>query len=117
MNDARTGTRAQAHAVTNVGLALHAFCEHRASAVTRELEEQALGGPFDRKRNVPLIDLGTVRETLACIRDDFQRVAGLQRAAELIGSALAEIEAAERRRLAPIPRSVLDMRLLTRRRH
>jgi hypothetical protein len=83
---------------------------------TGEREEKALEGPVDRKRNVPLVDLGTVRETLACIRDDFQRVAGLQRAAELIGTALAEIEAAERRRLAPIPASVLDMRRPARRR-
>lgn len=74
-------------------------------------------GPFDPKRNVPLIDLGTVRETLAYIRDDLQRVPGLERAAELIATALAEVEAAERRRLAPIPRSVLEARLLARRRH
>ena len=74
-------------------------------------------GPFDLKRNVPLIDLGTVRETLAYIRDDLQRVPGLERAAELIAAALAEVEAAERRRLAPIPRSVLEARLLARRRH
>ena len=74
-------------------------------------------GPFDPKRNVPLIDLGTVRETLAYIRDDLQRVAGLERAAELLGSALAEIAAADRRRLAPIPRSILELQLLRRRKH
>jgi hypothetical protein len=28
-------------------------------------------GPFDPKRNVPLIDLGTVRDMLSYIRDDF----------------------------------------------
>jgi hypothetical protein len=61
---------------------------------------------------VPLIDLGTVRDTLAYIRDDLQRVPGLECAAELIAAALAEIQAAERRRLAPIPRSVLETRLL-----
>jgi hypothetical protein len=66
---------------------------------------------------VPLIDLGTVRETLAYIRDDCQRVPGLERTAELLAAALAEVEAAERRRLAPIPRSVLEARLLARRRH
>jgi hypothetical protein len=74
-------------------------------------------GPIDPKRNAPLIDLGTVRDTLAYIRDDFQRVPGLERAAELIGSALHEVAAAERRRLAPIPRSVLETRLLPRRQH
>ena len=74
-------------------------------------------GPIDPKRNVPLIDLGTVRDTLAYIRDDLQRVPGLECAAELIASALAEIAAAERRRLAPIPRSVLETRLLQRRKH
>ena len=74
-------------------------------------------GPFDPKRNVPLTDLGTVRETLACVRDDLQRVAGLERAAELLGSALAEVEAAERRGLAPIPQSVLEVRRLARRKH
>ena len=74
-------------------------------------------GPFDPKRNVPLIDLGTVRDTLAFIRDDFQRVPGLERAAELIGAALAQVQSAERRHLAPIPRSVLETRLQPRRKH
>jgi hypothetical protein len=66
---------------------------------------------------VPLIDLGTVCDTLAYIRDDLQRVPGLESAAEFIGSALCEVVAAERRRLAPIPRSVLETRLLPRRKH
>jgi hypothetical protein len=74
-------------------------------------------GPFDPKRNVPLIDLGTVREMLACIRDDLQRVPGLERAAALLGSASAEIEVAERRRLAPVPSSIVDARLPSRSRH
>ena len=74
-------------------------------------------GPIDPKRNVPLIDLGTVRDTLAYIRDDLQRVPGLECAAELIASALAEVVAAEGRRLAPIPRLVLETRLLQRRKH
>lgn len=72
---------------------------------------------FDPKRNAPLIDLGTVRETLAYIRDDFQRVRALERAAELLSLALAEVEAAERRRLAPIPGSILDAARLLRPRH
>jgi len=66
---------------------------------------------------MPLIDLGTVRDTLSYIRDDLQRVPALERAAELVGAALAEIQATERRRLAPIPRSVLDTRHLFRRKH
>ena len=74
-------------------------------------------GPFDPKRNVPLIDLGTVRDTLAYIRDDLQRVPALERAAELVGAALAEVQAAERRNLASLPRSVLEMRLHPRRKH
>jgi hypothetical protein len=81
------------------------------------LEERNVSGPFDPKRNVPLVDLGTVRDTLTYIRDDFQRVPALERAAELIDAALAEIRATERRRLAPIPRSVLDTQLLPRRKH
>ncbi len=74
-------------------------------------------GPSDPKRNIPLLDLGTVRDTLAYMRDDFQRVPELERAAELLAQALAEVEAADRRRLAPIPRSVLEARLNARRRH
>ena len=74
-------------------------------------------GPFDPKRNVPLVDMRSARETLTYIRDDLQRVPGLERAAELLTSALAEVEAADRRRLEPIPRSVLEARLLARRRH
>lgn len=74
-------------------------------------------GPHDPKRNAPLIDFGTVCDTLAYMRDDLQRVPGLERAVELIGSALCEVEAARRRRLAPIPRSVLGARWSVRRRH
>ena len=73
--------------------------------------------PIDPKRNVPLIDLGTVCDTLAYIRDDLQRVPGLERAAELIGSALSEVVAAERWRLSPIPCSVLETRFLPRQEH
>jgi hypothetical protein len=85
--------------------------------MAKMLEERNVSDPFAPKRNVPLVDLGTVRDTLTYIRDDFQRVPALERAAELIGAALAEIQAAERRRLAPISRSVLDTRLLQRRKH
>jgi hypothetical protein len=74
-------------------------------------------GPFDPKRNVPPVDLGTVRDMLSYIRDDLQRVPALERAAELIGAALGEVQAAERCQLAPIARSVLEMRLQPRRKH
>ncbi len=79
--------------------------------------EHGVRSTFDPKRNTPLIDLGTVREMVAYIRDDLRRVPGLERATELLGSVLAEVEAAERRRLAPIPRSILASRLLPRRKH
>ena len=71
-------------------------------------------GAFDAKRNVPLVDLGTIRETLAYIRDDLARVPGLEQAAELIASALGELTTAERRRL---PQSILDACRRPRRRH
>jgi hypothetical protein len=61
-----------------------------------------------------LVDLGTIRETLAYIRDDLARVPGLERASEVVGSALGELEAAESRRL---PRSILESYLRPRRRH
>jgi hypothetical protein len=76
-----------------------------------------VSGSFDPKRNAALIDLGTLREALAHIRDELQRVQGLERVAELLAAAVAEADAAGRRRLAPIPRSVLDARRLARRRH
>jgi len=71
-------------------------------------------GPFDAKRNVPLVDLGTIRETLAYIRDDLARVPGLEGAARLIASALDELSTAERRR---VPTSIIDARLRPRNRH
>jgi hypothetical protein len=74
-------------------------------------------GPFHHKRSVPLIDLDTVKDTLAYIRDDLARVPGLESAAEHLSSTLGEIAAAERRRLAPIPRTVLEARYAARRKH
>ena len=73
-------------------------------------------GSFDRKRNIPTIDLATIRETLAYIRDDLQRLPALEGAAKLLMAALAEIAAAERRQLASLPRSVIEARWLPRRR-
>ena len=70
-----------------------------------------------QKPNVPLVDLDTIRETLVYIRDDLQRAPGLDRAAEQLTAALAEITQAERRRLAPISGSIIDARLMLRRKH
>ena len=70
-----------------------------------------------QKPNIPLVDLDAIRETLVYIRDDLQRAPGLDRAAERLTAALAEITDAERRRLAPISHSVIDARLLLRRKH
>ena len=70
-----------------------------------------------QKPNVPLVDLDAIRETLAYIRDDLQRAPGLDRAAEQLTAALAEITQAERRRLAPISGSIIDARLMLRRKH
>lgn len=74
-------------------------------------------GPIDPKRNVPLIDLGTVCDMLVHIHDDLVRVPGFERAAGFVGSALSEIVAAERRRLSPLPRSILGTRQPPRRTH
>jgi hypothetical protein len=71
-------------------------------------------GPSDAKRNVPLVDLGTLKETLAYIRDDLADLAGFERAAELVGSALRELEAADR---SGLPRSIIEANLRPRHRH
>jgi hypothetical protein len=76
----------------------------------------ALRDPL-QKPNIPLVDLDTIRETLAYIRDDIQRVPGLDRVAERLTAALAEIAAAERRRLAPVSHSIIDARPMLRRKH
>jgi hypothetical protein len=73
-------------------------------------------GSSNRKRQIPAIDLATVREALAYIRDDLQRVPTLERAAEMLSTALAEIAAADRRQLASLPRSLIEARWLPRRR-
>ena len=54
--------------------ALARFLRSTSPSQANMPEEEDVQGPFDPKRNVPLIDLGTVRDTLAYIRDDFQRV-------------------------------------------
>jgi len=70
-----------------------------------------------QRPNVPLVDLDTIRETLLYIRDDMQRAPGLEQAAEHLTAALGEINAAERRRMAPLSTSVIDARILPRRKH
>jgi hypothetical protein len=52
-------------------------------------------GSVDPKRDVPVADLGALRAILASIRDDLALMPGLERAAELLGPALAEVDAAE----------------------
>jgi len=59
-----------------------------------------MGEPLRNTPHVPLVDLETIRETLVYIRDDIQRVPGLERAAEGLTTVLAEIAAAGHRRLA-----------------
>ena len=76
-----------------------------------------MGEPLHHKSSVPPVDFDTIRETLTYIRDDIQRVPGLEKAADRLTAALAEIAAAERRRLAPISHSVIDARLVLRRKH
>lgn len=72
---------------------------------------------MQQKPQMPLVDLDTIRETLLYIRDDLQRVPGLERAAEKLTAALGELTAAERRRLAPLSQSVIEARFLPRRKH
>jgi hypothetical protein len=71
-------------------------------------------GSSDAKRNVPLVDLGTLKETLAYIRDDLADLAGFERAAALVGSALEELKAAD---LSGLPRSIIDAKRRPRHRH
>jgi hypothetical protein len=92
-------------------------CTLLASQSPSGTREAGLANAVDPKHSVAMVDLATMRETLALIRDDLQRVPALQHAAELIGAALADIELAERRRLLPIPCSVLEGRRPARRRH
>jgi hypothetical protein len=73
--------------------------------------------PLQRKPNVPLVDLETIRETLLYIRDDIRRVPGLEKAAERLTATLAEIAAVERRRMAPLFGSGIHASLLPRRKH
>jgi hypothetical protein len=75
-----------------------------------------MGEPLRNNPHVPLVDLETIRETLAYIRDDIQRVPALERAADGLTAVLAEIAAVERRRLA-LSASMIDPRRLPPRKH
>jgi hypothetical protein len=76
-----------------------------------------MGEPLRHKPLVPLVDLDTIRETLVYIRDDIQRVPGLERAAEGLTEALEELAAAERHWLSPLTFSRIEARFLPRRKH
>ena len=66
---------------------------------------------------MPALDLGTVRRTLTYIRDDIARVPGMERAADLLGSVIAEVDTAGRRHLVAPTRSLIDARGFQRRGH
>ena len=69
-----------------------------------------------RPLRIPLVDLETVRETLAYIHDDLSRVTGLEKASAALGQALAELAAAEPRRQT-VSQGILGARFLKRPRH
>ncbi len=48
------------------------------------------------KSGLPGLDLSTVRDTLAYIQHDLQRVRGLEKAAEALQTAVLEVERASR---------------------
>ena len=48
-----------------------------------------MGDPLHQKPVVPLVDFETIRETLTYIRDDIQRVPGMEKAADRLTAALA----------------------------
>lgn len=50
----------------------------------------------------PTLDLATVRETLAYMHDDMNRVPGLERVASALETVLEEIETAERNAKPPV---------------
>jgi predicted regulator of amino acid metabolism with ACT domain len=71
---------------------------------------------FGKQRTVSAtLDLDTVRETLAYIRDDLQRVSGLENAASALSLAVIEIDRAHRAN-HPIAQSIIHSRFLKRRR-
>jgi hypothetical protein len=75
-----------------------------------------MGEPLRNNPHVPLVDLDTIRETLVFIRDDIQRVPGMERAAEGLSTVLAEIDAATRRRVV-LSAATIDVRRPPPRKH
>jgi hypothetical protein len=72
---------------------------------------------FRKQRAVSTtLDLETVRETLAYIRDDLQRVSGLENATSALSLAVIEIDRAQRAS-QPIANSIIKSRFLRRRSH
>lgn len=61
----------------------------------------------------PAVDLTTVRDTLAYMKDDMERVPGLERVAAALNEALVEIDRAKPP--APVPLSPIAARFLPRR--
>ncbi len=59
----------------------------------------------------PTINLATVRETLHYMKDDMQRIPGLEKAGEAIAKAIAEIENAEVS-MRPVNYSTIDAKFL-----
>jgi hypothetical protein len=62
----------------------------------------------------PALDLSTVKDTLLYMEGDLRRVPGLEAAAKAIKTAIAELEAAERKQPAK-PYSILTAKFMPRR--
>jgi hypothetical protein len=76
-----------------------------------------LGEESLHKPAIPLVNLDAIRETLTYVRDDIRRVPDLERAAEHLTAALAEIADYESRRLSPLSQSRIEVRIPLRRKH
>lgn len=63
----------------------------------------------------PSIDLSTVRETLAYMREDARSVPGLEQVADALANAIREVDAAERK-LQPVSLEPIAARFLPARR-
>ena len=63
----------------------------------------------------PTIDLSTVRQTIAYMQGDMARIAGLEKIAAALDTAIREIDAVQSRPVAPFNASVTRSRFLPRR--
>ncbi len=63
----------------------------------------------------PSIDLTTVRQTVAYMQGDMARIAGLEKIAAALESALKEIDAVQSRPVIPLSSDVTRARFLPRR--